>query len=120
MLAACWSHVQDRPEHDTIAKAGRAACPGSAEDPPHRSNAGCCRQRRRPKVILGRIVHRHRIRLGISQEDLADQVELDRTYIGGIERGIRNPTLLVLLRLAVVLGVTPAELLAEQPGSGTS
>ena len=73
-----------------------------------------------PRVILGRVVHRHRIRLGISQEDLADQVELDRTYVGGIERGIRNPTLLVLLRLAVVLGVTPAELLAEQPGSDTS
>lgn len=73
-----------------------------------------------PRVILGRVVHRHRIRLGISQEDLANQVELDRTYIGGIERGIRNPTLLVLLRLAVVLGVTPAELLAEQPGSGTA
>ena len=67
-----------------------------------------------PRVILGRIVHRHRIRLGISQEDLANQVELDRTYVSGIERGIRNPTLLVLLRLADALGVSPGDLLEEQ------
>ena len=67
-----------------------------------------------PGVILGRIVHRHRIRLGISQENLADQVELDRTYVSGIERGIRNPTLLVLLRLADALGVSPGDLLEEQ------
>lgn len=69
-----------------------------------------------PRVVLGRIVHRHRIRLGISQEELADRVELDRTYISGIERGIRNPTLLVLLRLAEVLAVSPVDLLAEQRG----
>ncbi|MCQ8242193.1 helix-turn-helix domain-containing protein [Rhizosaccharibacter radicis] len=61
-------------------------------------------------------MHRHRIALGISQEELADRVELDRTYISGIERGIRNPTLLVLLRLAQALQVSPTDLLAEQPG----
>jgi transcriptional regulator with XRE-family HTH domain len=52
-----------------------------------------------PRVMLGRIVYRQRMQLGISQEDLADQVGLDRTYISGIERGIRNPTFLVLLHL---------------------
>ncbi len=64
-----------------------------------------------PRVALGRTVHRERIKLGISQEDFADQVGLDRTYVSGIERGIRNPTLLVLLRLAQVLGVPVAQLL---------
>lgn len=64
-----------------------------------------------PRLALGRIVHRHRIRLGISQEDFAHQVGLDRTYVGGIERGVRNPTFLVLLRLAQVLGLPPARLL---------
>ena len=72
-----------------------------------------------PRVILGRIVHRHRIRLGISQENLADQVELDRTYVSGIERGIRNPTLLVLLRLADAFGISPGDLLEEQLASTT-
>ena len=57
--------------------------------------------------MLGQIVYRQRMTLGISQEDLAGQVGLDRTYISGIERGIRNPTFLVLLRLAQVLGVPP-------------
>lgn len=61
--------------------------------------------------MLGRVVHRQRIQLGISQEDLADQVRLDRTYVSGIERGIRNPTLLVLLRLAQALGVPAGRLL---------
>ncbi len=68
-----------------------------------------------PRVSLGRVVHRQRIRLGISQEDLADRVGLDRTYVSGIERGIRNPTLLVLLRLARVLGV-PAAVLLDSTG----
>jgi transcriptional regulator with XRE-family HTH domain len=62
-------------------------------------------------VALGRAVHRQRILLGISQEDFADQVGLDRTYVSGIERGIRNPTLLVLLRLAQVLKIPVARLL---------
>ena len=56
-------------------------------------------------MALGRAVHRHRMAIGISQEDLADQVGLDRTYISGIERGLRNPTFLVLLRLAEALKV---------------
>ncbi len=64
-----------------------------------------------PRVALGRAVHRQRIVLGMSQEDFADQVGLDRTYVSGIERGIRNPTLLVLLRLALVLKIPVSRLL---------
>ena len=63
-------------------------------------------------MALGRAVHRHRIAVGISQEDLADQVGLDRTYISGIERGLRNPTFMVLLRLAEALKV-PVRRLVE-------
>ncbi len=69
-----------------------------------------------PRVALGNAVYRQRMKLGISQEDFADQVGLDRTYVSGIERGIRNPTLLVLLRLAQVLGVPVAELLEGGDG----
>jgi ribosome-binding protein aMBF1 (putative translation factor) len=71
-----------------------------------------------PRVMLGRIVYRQRMQLGISQEDLADQVSLDRTYISGIERGIRNPTFLVLLRLAEVLRVPPSLFMQEDDGKG--
>jgi DNA-binding XRE family transcriptional regulator len=66
-----------------------------------------------PRIALGNAVYRQRMKLGISQEDLADQVGLDRTYVSGIERGIRNPTLLVLLRLAQVLAVPVAQLFED-------
>ena len=69
-----------------------------------------------PRVALGRVVHRLRIGLGISQEDFADRVGLDRTYVSGIERGICNPTLLVLLRLAQALAVPVAQLLETDNG----
>lgn len=48
---------------------------------------------------------------GLTQEQLAFEAQLDLTYVGGIERGRRNPSLLVLVRLAGSLGVTPVDLL---------
>ena len=66
-----------------------------------------------PRVVLGRVVHRHRIALGISQEDFADRTGLDRTYVSGIERGVRNPTLLVLWRLAKAFGISPRQLFED-------
>lgn len=47
---------------------------------------------------------------GVSQEGLADLANLDRTYIGGIERGIRNPSLRNIGRVAKALKVKPKDL----------
>ena len=47
---------------------------------------------------------------GVSQEALADLAGLHRTYVGGIERGERNPSLVNIGRLAEALGVPVAEL----------
>jgi len=47
----------------------------------------------------------------LSQEDLADRAGLHRTYISGVERGVRNPTVSVLEKLAVAFGISLAELL---------
>lgn len=47
----------------------------------------------------------------ISQECLADRCGLDRTYVGGIERGERNPSLKNIARLATALGTSMAELM---------
>jgi transcriptional regulator with XRE-family HTH domain len=48
---------------------------------------------------------------GWSQEELAEKSGLHRTYISGIERGVRNPTLSIIDRLAKALGVPASELL---------
>lgn len=50
--------------------------------------------------------------LGLSQEALAAEAGLDRTYVGGLERGERNPTLKVLWSIALVLEVRPSTLVA--------
>lgn len=47
-----------------------------------------------------------------SQEAFANHLDLDRTYISGIEREVRNPTLDIIVKLAHGLGVRPAELLS--------
>jgi transcriptional regulator with XRE-family HTH domain len=54
---------------------------------------------------FGPAVRRHRELLRLSQEDLADRSGIDRTYISGVERGVRNPTLDVMQRIARGLGV---------------
>lgn len=59
------------------------------------------------------MVHRYRLALGVSQEDFADRAGLDRTYVSGIERGVRNPTLFVLWRLAKALEVKPGQLIED-------
>ncbi len=46
-----------------------------------------------------------------SQEEFAFETELHRTYISGIERGIRNPTVLIIAKMANALGVHPMDLL---------
>lgn len=51
-----------------------------------------------------------RLEQNVSQEQLGALAELDRTYISGIERGLRNVSLINIARLAVALNVTPAEL----------
>lgn len=54
---------------------------------------------------------------GFSQEAFADHCGLHRTYISGIERGIRNPTVLIVEKIAKALKVSAAELLQEVKAS---
>jgi len=51
-------------------------------------------------VRFGQRVKALRLQLGLSQEAFADKCGLDRTYISGIERGVRNPTLEVIAVIA--------------------
>lgn len=62
------------------------------------------------RKIVGSNVRTLRIAKGLTQEQLAFEADLDLTYVGGIERGKRNPSLLVIVRLCKVLAIEPASL----------
>ncbi|QJT81936.1 helix-turn-helix domain-containing protein [Kosakonia sp. MUSA4] len=69
------------------------------------------------KVLLGRRVRTLRMQAGLSQEGFAEKCGLDRTYISGIERGTRNPTLEVLYILATALNTELTTLFVfNEPG----
>jgi transcriptional regulator with XRE-family HTH domain len=61
---------------------------------------------------FGETLREHRQRAGLSQEKLAARADIDRTYVGGAERGERNVALVNIVRLAEALNVAPAELLS--------
>jgi transcriptional regulator with XRE-family HTH domain len=65
------------------------------------------------RAIVGRNVRRLRQQKGLTQEQVAFEAEIDLTYMGGIERGKRNPSLLVMARIADALGVPLPKLLVE-------
>jgi transcriptional regulator with XRE-family HTH domain len=62
-------------------------------------------------VALGMAIRRIRQASKISQEKLALTAELDRSYVGRVERGDNNVAVLTLSRVAAALGVTMSELL---------
>jgi transcriptional regulator with XRE-family HTH domain len=64
-----------------------------------------------PLKKFGGNVRRQRDILKLSQEQLADQTEIHRTFISGIERGVRNPGLLNVLRIAKALKTDASKLL---------
>lgn len=68
------------------------------------------------RVIVGKNVRRIRQQRRMTQEKLAFEADLDLTYIGGIERGRRNPSLLAMARIAEALAVPLVKLLSEQGG----
>ena len=64
------------------------------------------------KIEFGRQVRKLREERGLSQEQLADLCELDRTYVGGVERGERNVSLINIIRISRGLEVEAKELFA--------
>lgn len=65
------------------------------------------------RAIVGKNVRRYRKQRGLTQEELAFEAEIDLTYVGGIERGKRNPSLLVLARIAESLSVPLSKLVTD-------
>lgn len=62
------------------------------------------------QIVVARNIRRLRVARELSQEALAADAEVDRTYVGRLERGLENPTVAVLERLAKAMGADIAEL----------
>jgi transcriptional regulator with XRE-family HTH domain len=65
------------------------------------------------RAILGKNVRRYRQQKKLTQEELAFEAKIDLTYLGGIERGKRNPSLLVIVRIANALSVSIGKLVGD-------
>jgi len=63
-----------------------------------------------PRIIFGKRVRSLRLERRLSQEKLAELADLHRNYVGGIERGERNVSLLKIVKLAHGLNVRPVQL----------
>ena len=72
--------------------------------------------RSRFHLAFGRAIRELRHELGISQEELALRAGIQRSYLGGIERGERNPSLANIVKIADTLNVPPSEILRRAEG----
>ena len=73
----------------------------------------------RGRELVGLNLRRLRIERDVSQERLAFDSGVDRSYLGGMERGEENPTVDILDRLAATLDVQIGDLFAAASGNGT-
>jgi transcriptional regulator with XRE-family HTH domain len=63
--------------------------------------------------VFGTVLREHRRQRGMSQEALALESDLDRTFISMLERGLRQPSLTTLFSLAAALNTQPSKLVAQ-------
>ena len=64
-------------------------------------------------LALGKAIRKLRLENGLSQEALANEVGIDRSYMGGIERGEHNLALINLIKIANTLNLSATELLKK-------
>ncbi|GAB1717462.1 MAG: transcriptional regulator [Nitrobacter sp.] len=67
--------------------------------------------------VFARNLRRHRYAKGLSQEALAHEADMDRTYVSALERGLYSASIDTIARLADVLGIEPDELLRRAKAS---
>ena len=63
--------------------------------------------------VLGRVITALRQSARLSQEELADRAGIHRTYVSQLERGLKSPTVVMLLRLARALDAAPSKIIRQ-------
>lgn len=71
------------------------------------------------RLRFGHKLRQYRLARGLSQEAFAALAQVHRTYVGSVERGERNPSLLNICRFARALGLQPADLMPDLPPEGS-
>jgi transcriptional regulator with XRE-family HTH domain len=66
-----------------------------------------------PRKLLGNSIRKRRLALGLTQEELAEKADLHWTYISGIERGVRNVSIVNLFQIAQALETTVRTLVKD-------
>ena len=77
-------------------------------------------QKENLQQLFGQVLRKHRVKKGVSQEKLALECNLDRTYISLLERGLRTPTLWTIFVIAEQLNIPPHKLVHEVERKTTS
>lgn len=67
----------------------------------------------KPEVAFGKVLRQYRKKINFSQERLASESDLDRTYISLLERGLRQPSLTSIVQIAKAVNVSAAEMISE-------
>ncbi len=63
------------------------------------------------RKLVGRNAARIRREKGLTQEELSERSGLSQQYLSGLERGLRNPTIVTLYELGTALGINPVDLI---------
>jgi transcriptional regulator with XRE-family HTH domain len=64
-------------------------------------------------TVFGQVLREQRISRDLSQEELALAADVDRTFVSQMERGIRQPTITTLIKLAGALNIQPSTLIVR-------
>jgi transcriptional regulator with XRE-family HTH domain len=64
-------------------------------------------------TVFGQVLREQRLSRQLSQEELALAADVDRTFVSQMERGIRQPTITTLMKLAGALNIQPSTLIVQ-------
>ena len=70
-----------------------------------------------PGEAFGRVLRALRAERGLSQEALALEAGIQRNYISLIERGVNQPTITIIFKLAAALEMKPSQVIVNRPGN---